>query len=335
MIIGRRKQEEYINSFPHYKADIVDDDGRIYSIHFAALFSEKKSAIPTTRLHGWPASFQEFLPVLDLLRKKYSPQDLPYHIIVPSLPGYTLSSPPPLDRPWKIADSARIMHKLMLNLGFGDGGYVVQGGDIGAAVGRTMAATYPECKALHLNYCFMFPPDDASASELSDTEKKGLERFDAFNATGNAYGREHGTRPATIGHVLSASPVALLAWIGEKYLEWSDAASRLPLSTILAEVSLYWFTGCMPTSIYPYEEDFLQVPHPKGYFHAQAHLFVDKPLGYSYFPRELAPMPRSWVGRTGRLCWFRGHEEGGHFPALERPGEMLADLEDFVGEVWE
>jgi microsomal epoxide hydrolase len=276
--------------------------------------------------------------MMQLLKQKYpDPEDLPYHIIVPSLMGYTFSDAPPLDRDWKIADTARVMHKLMLSLGFGEGekGYVVQGGDIGSFIARTIAATYTECKGMHLNMMFMHPPADASALEpqLSDEEKRGLEVYKKFQETGNAYGRMHGTRPATIGHALSSSPLALLSWIGEKFLTWVDTRTPLPLDTILADVTLYWLTGCFPTSIYTYREDFSS--KDPGYFHAQEHLFVDKPFGYSYFPAEITPVPRSWAERTGRLVWFREHEGGGHFAALERPGELWADVEGFVGEVWE
>ena len=72
----------------------------------------------------------------------------------------------------------------------------------------------------------------------------------------------------------------------------------------------------------------------KGYLHGQKELFVEKPLGYSYFPKEMVPVPREWVGTSGRLVWFRRHEGGGHYPALERGGVLLEDLEDFTKEVW-
>lgn len=49
-------------------------------------------------------------------------------------------------------------------------------------------------------------------SSLSEEEQKGLKIAGDFAEMGNAYAREHGTRPATIGLVLSSSPVALLAW---------------------------------------------------------------------------------------------------------------------------
>lgn len=72
-------------------------------------------------------SFLEFLPIMSILRERYTPATLPYHIIVSSLPGYAFSSAPPLDRDFQLQDIARLMNKLMLQLGF-EHGYAVQGG---------------------------------------------------------------------------------------------------------------------------------------------------------------------------------------------------------------
>lgn len=93
-------------------------------------------------------SILEFLGLLSLLQDKYNtPDQLPYHIIVPSLPGFAFSDPPPLDRDWTLDDSARLLHKLMIGLGFG-GGYAVQGGDIGSYAARMMASSYDSCKGM-------------------------------------------------------------------------------------------------------------------------------------------------------------------------------------------
>lgn len=83
--------------------------------------------------------------ILAILRTRYSAEELPYHIIVPSLPGYAFSSGPPLDKDWATEDIARMMHKLAEGLGFGTG-YVVQGGDLGSMVARVMAVKYDACK---------------------------------------------------------------------------------------------------------------------------------------------------------------------------------------------
>lgn len=90
-------------------------------------------------------SFLEFLPLLDILQNRHSPENLPYHLIVPSLPGYTFSSPPPLQRDFRVEDVARILKKLAISLGFGDG-FIVQGGDVGSKVARVLAAEHKECK---------------------------------------------------------------------------------------------------------------------------------------------------------------------------------------------
>ena len=90
----------------------------------------------------------EFLSILDILKKRYTPETLPYHIVVPSLPGYAFSSPPPLDRDFQLQDMAAILHGLMVELGFGEG-FIVQGGDLGSKTSRVMAATYDTVKAVH------------------------------------------------------------------------------------------------------------------------------------------------------------------------------------------
>ncbi|EDU43394.1 MhpC hydrolase or acyltransferase alpha beta hydrolase superfamily [Pyrenophora tritici-repentis] len=318
-----RKEEDYINSFPNFKTTINDDDGGKYDIHFAALFSNKPDAIPIAFYHGWPGSFLEFLPLMDLLHKKYTPDNLPYHIIVPSLPGFTLSSGPSLQKNWKVADAARIMHKHLLSLGFGSTGYLVQGGDIGSLVARQMAATYADCKGMHLNFVLSHDIQSYSAPEdkLSEAEKKGLERANEFREVGRGYAIEHQTRPSTIGLVLASSPIAQLAWIGEKFLAWSDPSTTPPLNTILADITLYWLTGCYPTSIYTYRDTIKM-------------LYVDKPMGYSWFPYELSPTPKAWAEKTGKMVFFRAHEEGGHFAALERPETLWEDVEEYVKIAW-
>lgn len=66
---------------------------------------------------------------------------------MPSLPGYTLSSGPPLDRNFGYNDAARVLDRLMVGpLGF-ESGYVVQGGDVGSAIARCLGSgSYESCK---------------------------------------------------------------------------------------------------------------------------------------------------------------------------------------------
>jgi microsomal epoxide hydrolase len=114
------------------------------------MLSKSKNAIPLLLLHGWPGSFLEFLPLLGKLRQKYNPDELPYHIVISSIPGYAFSSRPPLDKDFGIEGVARLMNKLMLGLGYGSG-YVVQGGDVASKVDRVIAAKHDECRGKNIS----------------------------------------------------------------------------------------------------------------------------------------------------------------------------------------
>ncbi|KAF2737153.1 epoxide hydrolase-like protein [Polyplosphaeria fusca] len=309
-----RAQEKHINSFPNYTMEIEGID-----VHFIGMFSEKKDATPIVFMHGWPGSFIEFLPMAGLIREKYSPADQPYHVIIASLPGYTLSAGLPTDKDWKMEDTARVVDKLMKNLDFDK--YIAQGGDVGAFVATILNAGYDACVATHHNFLRAPIPD---ASELTTLEQNSVERAMKWHATGRAYGQEHGSRPSTIGLVLSSNPLALLAWIGEKFLEWTDEDP--PLDAILTNISLYWFTQGFPRSIYPYRQLFdPNRPEPP---------FLSKPTGYSFFQYELLPGIKKGLEKACNLVTYKQHERGGHFAALERPKELLEDVEEFVGIVW-
>jgi hypothetical protein len=157
--------------------------------------------------------------------------------------------------------------------------------------------------------------------QLSPLEKRALDNVHVWRERGRAYALEHGTRPSTIGLVLSSSPLALLAWIGEKFLEWSDTDPAL--DTILTNVSLYWFTEGFPRSIYPYRR--LAGGQMPGY--------IKKPFGFSFFPKEISPGIKAIIETKGNLVQHTEHEHGGHFAALEQPKELWADVESFVRKV--
>ena len=356
----RRACEAQMNSFPNFTSSI-EDKGDTFRVHFVALFSSKPDAVPLLCLHGWPGtslppfppslplirhkktdsrlihthenlqkpgSFLEFLPMLSLARAQYpTPHALPYHLIVPSLPGYAFSTGPPAHRSLTTLDSAAILDKLMTQrLPFSQRGYVATGGDVGASMARILGAGYGSCKGVHINFCPLRSPPPAQ--DLESEEDRALAARGAhFLSTGSAYAFEHGTRPATIGLALSASPLSLLAWVGEKFLAWSDLEPPLP--TILEAVSLYWFTGTISRCLYPYRQFYEGVPN--GHEHPSLYL-RGKKFGYSLFAKELVPSPRAWVESTGELSFYRRHERGGHFAALERPSDMWRDLEEFLAE---
>lgn len=144
--------------------------------------------------------------------------------------------------------AAGAMNNLMAGLGFGSG-YLVQGGDLGSFVSRFLAMQYDACKGMHVNMMAMPPPSENSDElPMDEEEKKALQKASEFVDTAYAFALEQGTRTATIGLTLSASPLALLSWIGEKILEWTYEDP--PLETILEHVTLYWLTDTIPRCFY-------------------------------------------------------------------------------------
>ncbi|OJD32326.1 epoxide hydrolase [Diplodia corticola] len=338
-----RGHEAKINSIPHFKLSLVDDydasgTGAAYTVHFAALFSPNPDAVPILLMHGWPGSFTEFLPILLALRDQYKddPAALPYHLVVPSLIGFGFSTGPPLDADFGLVDQARIMAKLMAALGFGKrtggGGYVVQGGDVGAIVSTAMAALYDDVRAAHLNLLMLRePPEglDPAAVSYSAQELEKMQSAKQFVTTGMDYANLHGNKPSTVGLAIGSSPVALLAWIGEKMLAWSDPATAPSLDEILLNISIYWFTGCYPTSIWFYRN---LVDRSRIAPEVTWKGIKGKPLGFSSFAKEIGPPPKSWVDATRVVSWYREHEQGGHFAALEQPHVLWNDVVHFIDE---
>ncbi|OQE06701.1 hypothetical protein PENVUL_c017G08236 [Penicillium vulpinum] len=313
-----KAHEEKLNELPQFIAEVEDKHGELFQIHFVGYFTKNPKAKSIILLHGWPGSFMEYLPTVEAIQSRFSNE---VNVIVPSLPGYMFSSGPPLDKDFKIEDVAFLMNGLMTQLGYSsqNGGYLAQGGDIGSVVARALALNFQDCLGIHLTMDFA-PFSRSSDSQLTPAEEKGLARGEWFRANGAAYAFEHGTRPSTISHVLASSPLALLAWMGEKFRDWADI--EIPLDVVLCNVSLWWLTETFPLSIYAYRE----VPSPDFQILKQR---VPKPIGFSWFPLDINPLPRVAIEMIGPLIFFRRHERGGHFPALEVPEEFAQDLVAF------
>ncbi|KAL3293531.1 epoxide hydrolase [Colletotrichum asianum] len=329
-----RSHEARINAIPNFlfKLLLADIDlkwgtGLEYNVHFLALFSDRKDAVPVLLLHGFPGSVLEYLPVLELLKTRYTSKTLPYHIVVPSLPGYGFSSISAssdvasfVDKEFDFQDVTKVLNHLMVHMGFGKA-CITHGGDVGTLFARIMAQEHDGCKAFHMNGLFATKePAPSHMDGYSEEDDQRMIHAQAFFATGFGYSLMHQTKPGTIGLTVASSPLALLAWIGEKFRDWTEIP--MPLETILASVTLYWLIDTYPRCIYSSRFP-STIPFPE-----------DKPFGVANFPREPVPAPRAWVEKTfPNLIFYKDYEKGGHFPALEDPTAMLAGLEEFLAKV--
>ena len=134
------------------------------------------------------------------------------------------------------------------------------------------------------------------------------------------------TRPLTLGYALSDSPVGLLAWILEKYHNWTDRrgdeTSRLDDDLILTQTSFYWFTNTIGTSFRPYYE------YAQG--HTEPVRRVEAPTAIALFPKDLSHPPRSWAERTYAVTRYTALSDGGHFAAAEVPDLLADDIRAFA-----
>src|SRR6476659_3526211 len=125
-----RSAEARLNSYPQFVTEI---DGQ--RIHFLHVRSGQPDAKPLLITHGFPSSVAEFLHLIEPLVNPAAGQA--FHVIAPSLPGYTFSTPLS-DTGWAMGRTARAWAELMRRLGYDR--YGVHGGDIGAGVSGMVAA---------------------------------------------------------------------------------------------------------------------------------------------------------------------------------------------------
>lgn len=121
--------QDRMNQWPHFLTHINDQ-----TVHFVLAKSKAANALPILLIHGWPGSFYEFSQVINPLTEPGDDSKQPFHCVVPSLPGFCFSSPPP--RGQTLKHVAGMFHTLMLRLGYDQ--YYVQAGDWGHWVAREL-----------------------------------------------------------------------------------------------------------------------------------------------------------------------------------------------------
>ncbi|MFN0163853.1 MAG: alpha/beta fold hydrolase, partial [Burkholderiales bacterium] len=284
---------------------------------------------PLLLSHGWPGSILEFMKVIPLLTDPGAhggdPADA-FTVVVPALPGYTLSFAENQARK-SLPEIGAMFDTLMDRLGYAR--YGAQGGDWGAFVTAWLGAARPQRVAgIHLN---MMPlrRDAALFSNPSAAEKAYMAELDQFLKEETGYQAIQGTRPQTLAFGLSDSPVGLAAWITEKYRAWTDCdgdpRNSLTMDEMLGNISLYWFTNCIGASFWPYYARL----HGRWPIDGR----IEVPTGYCAFPREILRPPRESAERVFNIQRWTVMERGGHFAALEKPRELVDEVRAFFRSV--
>jgi microsomal epoxide hydrolase len=169
-------------------------------------------------------------------------------------------------------------------------------------------------------------PDDP---ELTEVDKRRLDRSRQFRTTGMGYAMIQSTRPQTLAYALTDSPAGQLAWILEKFREWTDGDlpdDAVDRDQMLTNVTLYWLTGTAGSSARLYFE----AAH-SGTWGPPAPSTV--PTGVAVFPYEIAPPIRRFAEQSNNIVHWSEFDRGGHFAAMEEPDLLVTDIRDFFRQL--
>jgi len=317
-----RAHEAEINVHPQYVTDI---DGQ--RLHFVHVRSAEPGALPLLLAHGWPGSVVEFLDVIGPLTDPRAhggdPADA-FDVVIPSLPGFGFSAP--LSGPgWDSRRIATAFAELMHRLGYQR--YGAQGGDFGAFVAPDLGRVDPKhVVGVHVNAATVgFIPfgeiGEDELATLTDAERIRVARMRAFLGDGNGYFQIQATRPQTLAHALVDSPVGQLAWIVEKFKEWTHGdlpEQSVDRDRMLTNVMLYWLTGTAGSAANLYYESMHTNNWPTP---------SEIPTGVAVFAEDIAI--RRYAERGNAIVHWSEFDRGGHFAAMEAPDLLVRDVRTF------
>jgi pimeloyl-ACP methyl ester carboxylesterase len=314
-----RKVEDKINQYPNYMAEI---DG--IKIHFLHIKGKGKTSVPLIITHGWPGSFMEMSKIIDPLT---TDPEFSFDLIIPSIPGFGFSQK--INTPgcnlWFISD---LWSKLIKKLGYEK--VLAQGGDFGAGISTALALKHPDLLlGLHLNYIpGSYLPFLPAAEKLTEEEIRFQKSAEDWYSTEGAYSHQQRTKPLTLGYALNDSPVGLCAWIVEKFYGWSDCNGNIESvftkDDLLSNVSLYWFTESIHSSIRLYNEN------SRAPLHFLKNDFINIPVGIARFHKEEPFPPRKFIERGYNVQHWTDIPTGGHFAAMEQPVLFAKDIIQFA-----
>jgi pimeloyl-ACP methyl ester carboxylesterase len=318
-----RVAEARLNERRQFTAAVAGID-----VHFIHEQGVGPRPFPLLLCHGWPGSiaeFQELIPRLtDPARFGGRAEDA-FTVVAPSLPGYTFSFRPHQPR-FGVVEIADVFATLMTDV-LGYRRFAAQGGDWGAFVTSVLGLKYPDrLSGIHVNLLAVRRDVTAPANPDAE-EERFLGQLRHWQREETGYQWIQGTRPQTLAFGLTDSPAGLAAWIVEKFRTWSDCGgdveSCFSKDVLLTNVMLYWVTGAINASFWPYYARMhAPWPIPDG-------RRIEVPTAYAAFPREILIPPRAWAERVYNIQRWTIMDRGGHFAALEQPDALAEDIREF------
>jgi microsomal epoxide hydrolase len=206
--------------------------------------------------------------------------------------------------------------------------FAAQGGDWGAFVTSCLGHKHADrLYGIHLNLLAV-RRDPKMAANPTAEEQRFIGELEHWLKEEMGYQWIQGTRPQTLAFALTDSPAGLAAWLVEKFRSWTDCdgnpENALTRDEMLADITLYWATGAIGSSFWPYYARMHGPwPIPKGET-------VKVPMGYAEFPREILRPPRSVAEvMYSNIQRWSVMPKGGHFAAMEQPHALAEEVRAF------
>ena len=338
-----RAIEALLNGFPQFRTSLTAWNGEALDIHVIHRRSPRADARPLMLQHGWPSSVYDFHKVIDALAEPDDPSAPAFHVVAPSLPGYGWSSIPTRTGlgPAAIAD---MWVELMSRLGYD--AFLYHGGDWGAAIGGQLALRHPDrIPRIHLTAAALGPGGSAARPQTDEERRFFAEEQTPYVEQDAAHRFIHGTKFQTMAFHLEDSPAGLMAWIVDKWWMLADVMRpdeaprggdlyrRFTRDELLATVAVYWFTRTQSSAMRIYHEAMRPAADVEvevgGRVRLEEGERASVPAGFVKLKRGTPMPPRSYVERAFDVVGWTEFPEGGHFPAMEVPDLLLAELRRF------
>lgn len=242
-----------INAFEHFTMD----NGAGGVLHYVHVRGYKNGPhggepLPLLLLHGWPGACLEFLEASKLLGS--------FNLVIPSLPGFGLSSYIPVnnsENKFVVSTLVAPLQALMRHLNYSR--YLVQGGDFGSFLATELCnRDTSSCMGYHLNFVPNGPPLKKGLAGLwdvfwtwmfphrsfPDPEERRIALAGLFDLKRiwdhTGYLHMHATRPQTLSIALSSSPVAMASWLLDKFHRWDGG---LPMQVSLSIFCFFFLSS--------------------------------------------------------------------------------------------
>ncbi len=204
--------------------------------------------------------------------------------------------------------------------------YAVQGGDFGSLIAPELGRVAGErVIGVHVNAlafaAWPMSPDELEL--LSEADRERALDHERWWYGRSGYMHEMSTRPQTIAYALNDSPVGQLAWNLEWFVDYDPAQTeQVPVDrdAILTNVIIFWLTRTAGSAA-------------RLYFEAGAELSAGRPspsaaaTAVANFPGDNAIQDLARLSNA--VTRWREYDQGGHFPALQAPEVLIADIREF------